>query len=210
MPENNVGLILNPGCLMWKSSRKAVSYANKYHLLYAVGIHPENIEDGWEADLETIRALAQRRKQVRAIGEVVLTITGKKTSVRVRSGRLYLPAKWSWRVHCTSCHLHDRDAHADSMESVGYPDVIGVYHCCLVTSKWHANYWKLGCICRLPVLSHLKNAKKAKKSFVKCRLKRLMIKDRFAHRWHPSPFRGRRNSSLYVHHGWNYRGNQRA
>ena len=29
MPENNVGLILNPGCDV-ESSRKAVSYANKY------------------------------------------------------------------------------------------------------------------------------------------------------------------------------------
>ena len=77
MPENNVGLILNPGCDV-ESSRKAVSYANKYPFVYAaVGIHPENIEDGWEA-------------------------TGKKTSVRVRGSRLYLPAKWSWRVHCTS------------------------------------------------------------------------------------------------------------
>ena len=102
MPENNVGLILNPGCDV-ESSRKAVSYANKYPFVYAaVGIHPENIEDGWEADLETIRALAQNESKVRAIGEIGLDYTGKKMSVRVRGSRLYLPAKWSWRVHCTS------------------------------------------------------------------------------------------------------------
>jgi len=72
MPENNVGLILNPGCDV-ESSRKAVSYANKYPFVYAaVGIHPENIEDGWEADLETIRALAQNESKVRAIGEIGL------------------------------------------------------------------------------------------------------------------------------------------
>ena len=52
-------------------------------------------------------------------------------SVRVRGSRLYLPARWSWRVHCTSpVIVHDRDAHADSMEITRrYPDVIGVYHC---------------------------------------------------------------------------------
>ena len=33
MPENNVGLILNPGCDV-ESSRKAVSYANKYPFVY--------------------------------------------------------------------------------------------------------------------------------------------------------------------------------
>lgn len=43
MPENNVGLILNPGCDV-ESSRKAVSYANKYPFCicsgrYAPGEH---------------------------------------------------------------------------------------------------------------------------------------------------------------------------
>ena len=43
MPENNVGLILNPGCDV-ETSRKAVSYANRYPFVYAaVGLHPENI-----------------------------------------------------------------------------------------------------------------------------------------------------------------------
>ena len=101
MPENNVGLILNPGCDV-ESSRKAVSYANKYPFVYAaVGIHPENIEDGWEADLETAHWHRMKARSAPSV-KLVLTITGKKTSVRVRGSRLYLPAKWSWRVHCTS------------------------------------------------------------------------------------------------------------
>ena len=72
MPENNVGLILNPGCDA-ESSRKAVSYANRYPFVYAaVGLHPENIEDGWTQALDEIRTLAQSEPRVRAIGEIGL------------------------------------------------------------------------------------------------------------------------------------------
>ena len=91
MPENNVGLILNPGCDV-ESSRKAVSYANKYPFVYAaVGIHPENIEDGWEADLETIRALAQNESKVRAIGEIGLDYYWEKRRACAAAGCICPP-----------------------------------------------------------------------------------------------------------------------
>lgn len=104
MPENNVGLILNPGCDD-ESSRKAVSYANKYPFVYAaVGIHPENIEDGWEADLETIRALAQNESKVRAIGEIGLDYYWEKDErARAAAAGCICPAKLeAGCVHCTS------------------------------------------------------------------------------------------------------------
>ena len=128
MSENNVGLILNPGCDV-ESSRKAVSYANKYPFVYAaVGIHPENIEDGWEADLETIRALAQNESKVRAIGEIGLDY-----------------------------------------------------------------YWE-----KDERVITFKNAKKAKEVIREVPIERLMIETDSPY-MAPEPFRGRRNSSLYVH-----------
>ena len=72
MPANNVGLILNPGCDL-DSSRKAVSYAQKYPFMYAAaGIHPENIDENWNNDLAVIKELAQNEPKVRAIGEIGL------------------------------------------------------------------------------------------------------------------------------------------
>ena len=131
MPENNVGLILNPGCDV-ESSRKAVSYANKYPFVYAaVGIHPENIEDGWEADLETIRALAQNESKVRAIGEIGLDYYWEKDEhARARQQVVFARQMELARALHLPVIVHDRDAHADSMEITRrYPDVIGVYHC---------------------------------------------------------------------------------
>ena len=131
MPENNVGLILNPGCDV-ESSRKAVSYANKYPFVYAaVGIHPENIEDGWETDLETIRALAQNESKVRAIGEIGLDYYWEKDErARARQQVVFARQMELARALHLPVIVHDRDAHADSMEITRrYPDVIGVYHC---------------------------------------------------------------------------------
>mgnify|MGYP000358711636 FL=1 len=131
MPENNVGLILNPGCDV-ESSRKAVSYANKYPFVYAaVGMHPENIEDGWEADLETIRALAQNESKVRAIGEIGLDYYWEKDErARARQQVVFARQMELARALRLPVIVHDRDAHADSMEITRrYPDVIGVYHC---------------------------------------------------------------------------------
>lgn len=105
MPENNVGLILNPGCDV-ESSRKAVSYANKYPFVYAaVGIHPENIEDGWEADLETIRALAQNESKVRAIGEIGLDYYWEKDErARARQQVVICPPNGAGACTAPPCH----------------------------------------------------------------------------------------------------------
>ena len=99
MPENNVGLILNPGCDA-ETSRKAVSYANRYPFVYAaVGLHPENIEDGWTQALDEIRTLAQSEPRVFVPSErSVWIITGRRKSVRAHGSRLFSLVRWSWRA----------------------------------------------------------------------------------------------------------------
>ncbi len=120
MPENNVGLILNPGCDV-ESSRKAVSYANKYPFVYAaVGIHPENIEDGWEADLETIRALAQNEGKVRAIGEIGLDYYWEKDRFEMACACARQPeyiTDFAEKVH-TGVFSLDAVAHMDDEDAI--------------------------------------------------------------------------------------------
>ena len=71
MPENNVGLILNPGCDV-ESSRKAVSYANKYPFVYAaVGIHPDEVGSLNEETFAQMKELFKEEKVV-AVGEIGL------------------------------------------------------------------------------------------------------------------------------------------
>lgn len=200
MPENNVGLILNPGCDV-ESSRKAVSYANKYPFVYAaVGMHPENIEDGWEADLETIRALAQNESKVRAIGEIGLDYYWEKDErARARQQVVFARQMELARALHLPVIVHDRDAHADSMEITRrYPDVIGVYHCYAGHVEMARELLKLGYYLSFTGVITFKNAKKAKEVIREVPIERLMIETDSPY-MAPEPFRGRRNSSLYVH-----------
>ena len=64
LPEQGVGLVVNPGCTVASSRRFPHVYA-------AVGIHPENCGDFRPEDLDAIRALAREDKVV-AIGEIGL------------------------------------------------------------------------------------------------------------------------------------------
>ena len=131
MPENNVGLILNPGCDV-ETSRKAVSYANRYPFVYAaVGLHPENIEDGWTDALAEIRRLAKSEPRVRAIGEIGLDYYWEKDErARARQQVVFARQMELARELKMPVIVHDRDAHADCLEITRrYPDVTGVYHC---------------------------------------------------------------------------------
>ncbi len=200
MPENNVGLIMNPGCDL-ETSLKAVSYAKEYYFVYAaVGIHPENIEDGWESNLDEIRNLAQNEPKVRAIGEIGLDYYWEKEERgRARqqvvfrrqmelAGELGLPVI-----------VHDREAHGDCMGITRkFPEVTGVYHCYAGSVEMARELVKLGYYISFTGVATFKNARKAIEVIRDIPLERIMIETDSPY-MAPEPFRGKRNSSLYVY-----------
>lgn len=203
LPENGVGLVLNPGCDL-ASSRKAVSYAETYaHVYAAVGYHPENIEgmtdEQVEADLREIEALAQHPK-VRAIGEIGLDYYWCKDPAERRrqqevfraqmrmAGRLGLPVI-----------VHDRDAHLDCLTiAEQYPKVRGVFHCYAGSAETADRLLALGYYISFTGVLTFKNARKAVEVVRHVPLDRLMIETDSPY-MAPEPYRGKRNSSLYVH-----------
>ena len=71
LPEAGVTLVIDPGCDV-KSSRAAIELAARYeHVYAAVGIHPEELGDFTEENLNEIAHLARDGKCV-AIGEIGL------------------------------------------------------------------------------------------------------------------------------------------
>ena len=56
--EKGIDLVVNPGACM-KTSFESVDLANKYDFIYAaVGVHPHDVVDLTEADMETLKKLA--------------------------------------------------------------------------------------------------------------------------------------------------------
>lgn len=200
MPANNVGLILNPGCDL-DSSRKAVSYARQYPFVYAaVGIHPENITDGWEQELTDIRRLAGDEPKVRAIGEIGLDYYWEKDErARARQQVVFARQMELARDLGKPVIVHDRDAHADCLEITRrYPDVTGVYHCYAGSVEMARELLKLGYYLSFTGVITFKNARRALEVIREAPIGRLMV-ETDAPYMAPEPYRGRRNSSLYVH-----------
>lgn len=200
LPSHDIGLILNPGCDV-ETSRKAVSYAQKYAFVYAaVGIHPENINESWNNDLSVIQELAQTEPKVRAVGEIGLDYYWEKDEhARARQQVVFARQMDLARELDMPVIVHDRDAHGDCMEITRrYPEVRGVYHCYAGSVEMARELLRLGYYLSFTGVITFKNARRAIEVIREVPIDRLMI-ETDAPYMAPEPFRGRRNSSLYVY-----------
>ena len=183
-----------------ESSELAVKHANRLSWCYAaVGCHPHDTKDMDEEKLDRLRELAQEEK-VRAIGEIGLDYYWVKEPEERRfqaevfraqmqlAGRLGLPVI-----------IHDREAHLDSLTiAEQYPGVRGVFHCYSGSVDFAMRLLELGYLLSFTGVLTYKNAKKAAEVVRAAPLDRLMI-ETDAPYMAPEPFRGKRNSSLYVY-----------
>lgn len=124
LANNGVGGIVNCGC-DGESSKKALEMAEKYDFIYAaVGIHPGNMDS--ETTVAEIEELAKHKKCV-AIGEIGLdyywTQDNKPQQKQVFCQQLELSKKIGLPVI-----VHDRDAHADTLEILKEYKPEGVVH----------------------------------------------------------------------------------
>ena len=174
MPENGVGLIVDPGCDL-DTSRRAVEIAEQYpHVYAAVGWHPENCAPYTRESLDTLRAWAKNPKVV-AIGEIGL--------------ELGLPVI-----------VHDRDAHADCLAIVKeFPQVRGVFHCFSGSVEIAQELIKRGWYLGFDGPLTYKNAKKTVEVAKVVPLDRVLLETDSPY-MAPVPVRGTRNDSRNVSH----------
>ena len=72
LKEKGLDYVVNPGADM-ETSKTAIELANKHDFIYAaVGVHPHDVENMTEADIELLRKYALENEKVVAIGEIGL------------------------------------------------------------------------------------------------------------------------------------------
>ena len=198
LPEQGVGLILNPGCDV-ESSRKAVRYAAAYpHVYAAVGIHPENCGGCTAGDLDAIRALAQLPKTV-AIGEIGLDYYWAESPPRDFQQQVLRQQLALARELALPVIIHDREAHADTLAIVReFPGVTGVFHCFSGSPEMARELLKMGWYLGFDGPVTYKNARRAPEVAAVTPLDRMLIETDSPYMT-PVPYRGRRNDSGYVH-----------
>ena len=155
LPRHSVAGVINCGCDA-ESSKAALKLAEKYSYIFAaVGIHPENIKGGSVSEIE---ALSQHEKCV-AIGEIGLDYywvsDNKEQQRELFSEQLKLANSLGLPVI-----VHDRDAHADTLELLLKYKPQGVLHSFSGSPEMARQILDLGMYVGIGGVVTFKNAKK--------------------------------------------------
>ena len=149
--------IINVGCNM-ETSKLSVELAQKYPLIWpSVGIHPHETENIPENYLDTLAAYLNHRKTV-AIGEIGLDyhydFSSREAQKMLFEEQLSLAKELDVPVI-----IHDREAHADTLELLKKYRPKGVVHCFSGSVEMSEEIIKLGMYIGLGGAVTFKNAK---------------------------------------------------
>ena len=197
LPENGVGLVVNPGCDI-PTSRKALALAERFpHVYAAVGYHPENCGPYVPEDLDTLRSLAAHPKAV-AIGEIGLDYYWEENPPRELQQQVFRAQLQLAEELELPVIVHDREAHGDSLSIIReFPAVRGVFHCFSGSAEMAKELVKLGWMISFTGVLTYKNARKALETADAVPLEHLMIETDSPY-MAPVPNRGKRNDSRNV------------
>lgn len=198
MPENNVGLIMN-ACSSLEEMPDIIAIAEKHpHIYAAVGIHPEAVLTATDGYLDNIREYAKHPK-IKAIGEIGLdyhwTTETKSEQQRILGEQIDLARELNMPVI-----IHDREAHADTLAILKEHNVHecgGVFHCYSGSAEMVREIIDMGMYIAFGGTVTFKNANKPREAAKAVPLDRLLIETDSPY-LAPTPYRGKRNSSLYL------------
>ena len=194
--DGGVSHVLTCGANL-KTSVAAVALADKYDFIYAsVGVHPEDAGEINEAALLKLKELTKNKKVV-AIGEISLDYhydtPEKDVQKQAFIKQIHLANSLSLPVI-----IHDRDAHGDCLKILSEnPAKSGVFHCFSGSPEMAKEVLKMGYYIAFGGTLTFKNARHTPEVAKMVPLDRILIETDCPY-LAPEPFRGKRNSSLYL------------
>ena len=197
--ENEVGTIINVGA-SWKSVTSVIELAEKYQFVYAaLGLHPDEVGDLNEERFAFLKEQCRKEKVV-AIGEIGLDYYWDNESHDIQK-------KWFVRQLELARELdlpviiHSRDAAEDTLKIMKEhaQGLRGVIHCFSYSKELAEEYVKMGFHIGIGGVVTFKNGKKLKEVAEVVPLERILLETDCPY-LAPEPYRGKRNSSLYIPH----------
>ena len=163
----------------------------------AVGIHPDEVGDLNEERFEYLKSQAQKEKVV-AIGEIGLDYYWDTEAHDVQK-KWFIKQLDLARELDLPVIIHSRDAAADTLEIVKEygKGLRGVIHCFSYSIELAREYVKMGFHIGIGGVVTFKNGKKLKEIATEIPLDRILLETDCPY-LAPVPFRGKRNSSLYI------------
>ena len=200
MKEHGVGTIVNIGASM-RSCKTTLALAEKYPFVYgALGVHPSDCGKMTEEDIQWIKANAANEKIV-AIGEIGLDYYWDNVERDVQK-------KWFVRQLEIAKEtglpviIHSRDAAQDTLEimKAEHKDTTGgVIHCFSYGVEMAREYLNMDYFIGVGGVLTFKNGKKLKEVVEYAPMDKLVLETDCPY-LAPVPYRGKRNSSLYLTH----------
>ena len=198
--EKGIDKVMNVGADM-QSSRNAVEFSKKYpHFYAAVGVHPSEVGELTETDIQELKSMVQNNPKVRAIGEIGLDYhfdddppwdIQKKWFIR----QLELAQELTMPIV-----IHSRDAASDTMEILKRMDGGrngGVIHCYSYSVEQAREYIKMGFNIGVGGVVTFKNSRKLQEVVEDIPLEKIVLETDSPY-MAPVPFRGTRNSALNI------------
>ena len=195
LPEAGIVGIINCGTDV-RSSLDSIAMAEKYPFVYAAcGYHPESALDFADDNLADIEKMLSHEKCV-AVGEIGLEyhydFVPKDVQKYVFEKHLELAVKYDMPVI-----VHDREAHADTMELLKKYRPKGVLHCYSGSAEMAKEVLNLGMYIGLGGAVTFKNAVKPVEVAQMIPADRLLLETDCPY-MAPVPMRGKRNNSAYI------------
>ena len=167
------------------------------YLYPALGLHPENIGEDWQAQSEQIQSeLFPPHRRYIAIGEIGLDYHWDTTYKEQQHIVLRTQMQWAQELHLPVM-IHSRDATEDTLSILReYPDVRGVFHCFSGSREVAKQILGMGYYLGIGGVLTFKNCKLAEHLSV-APLERLLL-ETDAPYMAPVPHRGERNESRWM------------
>lgn len=197
--DKGISYVVVPGDSL-ETSKRAIELAKKYDFIYAaIGVHPHEVQEAEDDDLEEIKKLAKSSNKVVAIGEIGLDYY-YDFSPRDMQKEWFIKQIELANELGLPFIVHDRDAHGDTFEIIKKykgKNTGCVLHCYSGATELAKEYIKLGCKISIPGTLTFKNNKKTVEVVENIGLEHMFIETDSPY-LAPVPMRGKRNNPEFV------------
>lgn len=198
--EKDIDKVMNVGADM-QSSRNSVELAGKYpHFYAAVGVHPSEVGDLTEDDMQALKQMTLENPKVKAIGEIGLDYHFDDDPPRDVQKKWFIRQLELAQELGMPIIIHSRDAASDTMEILKDMDGGrngGVIHCYSYSREQAREYIKKGFHIGVGGVVTFKNSRRLQEVVEDIPLEKIVLETDSPY-MAPVPFRGTRNSALNI------------
>lgn len=200
LPARGIGKVINIGASL-QSTKTTVELTQRYPFLYAaVGVHPEGVTELTEESMDWLKELCKLDKTV-AIGEIGLDYYWDEPEREIQKQWFRRQLQLAREVKLPVV-IHSREAAKDTidiMKEEHSEEIGGVIHCYSYTKESAKTFLDMGFSFGIGGVLTFKNAKKLKEAVEYIPMDRILLETDCPY-LAPVPYRGKRNSSLYLPH----------